>query len=167
MKLVAGDLELEVREGTVEDVPLLVSFVTAMSEYEKVPFAATADDFRRALFGPEPAARTWIVLHDARPIAYVVYYFTFSTMLGRRGLWLEDLFVSAEYRGRGIGGALMRELAQLAVAHECGRFEWAVLDWNEPAIGFYRGLGARFLDEWRVCRLEGGAITAVAEGRRS
>ncbi len=162
MKLSAGDLELDVRAGTVADVPVLVSFIHAMAEYEKVPVSVTEDDLRRSLFGERPAASTLLAFLDGRPVAYAIWFFTFSSMLGRRGFWLEDVFVSAELRGRGIGRALMKHLAGIAAESGCARFEWTVLGWNEPAIGFYRGLGARFMDEWRTCRLEGEAIARLA-----
>ena len=136
-----------------------------LAEYERAPQAvvATEEDFLRHGFG---AARRFSVLlaeEDGRVAGFALWFFTFSTWLGKPGLYLEDLFVRPELRGRGIGKAMMIELARIAVREGCGRFEWAVLDWNQPSIEFYRSLGARLLEEWVVCRLEGDPLHALAE----
>jgi GNAT superfamily N-acetyltransferase len=162
MRIRANEIEFEVREGTPGDVPLLLSFFRSMAEFEKLPFTATDESLRTALFHDRPAAMTLLGFVDEAPVAYVVYFFTFSTVLGKRGLWLEDLFIAPAFRGKGIGEALMACLADIAVRHDCGRFEWTVLDWNERAIRFYERIGARMLGDWRVCRLEENQLPAVA-----
>ena len=133
-----------------------------MAAFEKLPMSATEDSLRAALFGDAPAARTLLGFVGGAPVAYAVYFFTFSTMLGKRGLWLEDLFVDPAYRGKGIGRALMAYLAQTAIQNDCGRFEWTVLDWSEAAMGFYETLGATTLADWRVCRLDGDRLPSLA-----
>jgi len=162
MKLAAGKLEIEVRPGTADDVPLLLSFIKSMAEFEKLQVTATEELLRESLFGERPAAEVLLAFAGGRPVAYVTYFFTFASMVGRRGLWLDDLFVSPEFRGKGIGKALMRCLADIAVRSRCGRFEWSVLDWNRSAIAFYRKLGATVVDDWRLCRLSEGKLADVA-----
>ena len=162
MMLVADDIQVEVRAATEADVPLLLEFFRAMAAFEKLTVSATEETLRDALFGECPAAQNLLAFVDGRPIAYVTYFFTFSTMVGKRGLWLEDLFIEPAFRGKGIGEALMGYLATIAVKNRCGRFEWTVLDWNEPAIRFYTRLGATFLDDWRICRLDEAQLSRVA-----
>jgi len=163
MILAAGDLEIEVRPGTAADIPLLLSFIYSMAEFEKLEVTATEETLRESLFGECPAAHTLLAFADGRLAAYVTYFFTFATMVGKRGLWLDDLFVYPHFRGRGIARLLMAYLADVAVQNNCGRFEWMVLDWNESAIDFYRGLGATVLDDWRICRLDEGSLANLAE----
>jgi GNAT superfamily N-acetyltransferase len=163
MKLPVENLDVDVREGTVEDVPLLLSFIHEMAAFEKLTVSATEEILKQSLFGESPAARTLLAFVNGRPTAYVVYFFTFSTFEGRRGLWLEDLFIDPAFRGRGIGRALMVHLAGIARRTGCARFEWAVLDWNENAIRFYKGLGADVLGEWRMCRLHEAGIARMAD----
>jgi GNAT superfamily N-acetyltransferase len=162
MKLVASGLEIEVRPGTAADVPLLLSLIKSMAEFEKLSVTATEELLRESLFGERPAAEVLLAFAGGRPAAYVIYYFTFASMVGKRGLWLDDLFVSPEFRGKGIGGALMSYLAGIARQNRCGRFEWSVLDWNKPAVAFYRKLGAAVLDDWRLCRLSEEQLAGVA-----
>jgi GNAT superfamily N-acetyltransferase len=162
MKLKVNDLKIEVRPGTADDIPLLLSFIRAMAKFEKMEVHTTEETLRDSLFGERPAAFTLLVFVDDKPAAYVVYFFSFATMVGRRNLWLDDLFVSPEFRGKGIAKALMAYLANIAIENECGRFEWIVLDWNESAIDFYRGLGAKTLDDWRIWRLDEGKCTELA-----
>ena len=162
MKLVVKGLDVEVRAGTIADVPLLLSFIRAMAEFEKLTVTATEESLRESLFGEAPAARVLLAFVDGMPIAYATYFFTFGTMVGKRGLWLDDLFIDPAYRGKGIGRALMAYLAGLAVQQGCARFEWVVLDWNEKAIRFYRNLGATMLTDWRVCRLDEAQLPAIA-----
>ncbi len=163
MKLSVTDLEIEVRAGTVDDIPLLLSFIRSMAQFEKLEVTATEEILRESLFGNQPAAHTLLAFADGRPAAYAVYFFTFATMVGKRGLWLDDLYVNPDFRGKGIARALMAHLTDLAIKNKCGRFEWMVLDWNKSAIDFYQGLGATVLDEWRICRLDENDFPIVAE----
>ena len=133
-----------------------------MAAFENLTVTATEESLENALFCESPSAAFLLVFASGKPIGYVTYFFTFSSMVGKRGLWLDDLFVDADYRGQGIGKAIMAHLAQIAMDHDCGRFEWMVLDWNEPAIGFYKKLGAHIFKEWRVCRLDEERIEGVA-----
>ena len=162
MNSVINNVEVTIREGTVQDIPLLLEFIRSMAEFENLTVTANEDLLRNALFGERPSAAFLLVFAGGKPIGYVTYFFTFSSMVGKRGLWLDDLFVDADYRAQGIGKAIMAHLAQIALDHDCGRFEWMVLDWNEPAIGFYEKLGAHVFKEWRVCRVDEGGIEAVA-----
>ena len=162
MRLSVNDLEIEVRAGTVGDIPLLMSFIRSMAEYEKLQVTATEHILRESLFGEHPAACTLLAFVDGRPVAYAVYFFTFATMAGKRSLWLEDLFVTPDFRGKGIAATLMAYLADVAIQNKCGRFEWMVLEWNESAIGFYERLGAKALTEWRIHRLEEAQLPLVA-----
>ncbi|MCX5801296.1 MAG: GNAT family N-acetyltransferase [Candidatus Eisenbacteria bacterium] len=162
MRLSTTDLEIEVRAGTVEDIPLLMSFIRSMAEYEKLQVTATEHILQESLFGEHPAAYTLLAFVDGRPVAYAVYFFTFATMAGKRSLWLDDLFVTPDFRGKGIATALMAYLADVAIQNKCGRFEWMVLEWNESAIGFYERLGAKVLTEWRIHRLEEAQLPRVA-----
>mgnify|MGYP001603421495 CR=1 FL=1 len=155
---------LSIRAATVEDVPLIARLIRELAEYERLADAAVAgeDDLRGQLFGERPAAEVLIAEADGEPAGFALFFHTFSTFLGKRGLYLEDLFVRPAFRGLGLGRHLMAALARIAVQRDCGRFEWSVLDWNEPAIAFYRRLGALGLDEWTVQRLEGDALHALA-----
>ncbi len=157
-----NDIDLELRDATIADVPLLLAFFRSMAAFEQLTLSATEESVRDALFGEAPAARALLACVDSKPIAYVTYFFTFSTMIGKRGLWLEDLFIDPPFRGKGIGRALMGHLAKIAVENQCGRFEWSVLDWNEPAIRFYERLGATLLNDWRICRLDEAQMSRVA-----
>lgn len=151
-----------------EDVPVVLRLIAALGEYEKLSHEVTATEepLREALFGPAPAAEVIIAWSDRdEPIGFALFFHNFSTFLARRGLYLEDLFVVPEWRGRGVGRRLLAHLARIAVERGCGRLEWAVLDWNEPAIGFYRRLGARVMDEWRICRLTGPELARLAGDR--
>lgn len=162
----AGDLH--VRAARPEDAPLLVALIRELAEYEKAPDAAiaTEDQIRATLFGPEGRAEALLAYEGSEPIGYAVFFHNYSTWLGRAGLYLEDLFVRPESRGRGHGRRLLAHVAAIAVQRECRRMDWAVLDWNEPAIGFYRALGAVPMDEWTVYRLRGDSLVALAEEAR-
>jgi GNAT superfamily N-acetyltransferase len=162
MKLVVNGIDVELRAGTIADVPVLLSFIRAMAAFEKLPVTATEESLEAALFGDAPAARTLLAFVDDQPVAYATYFFTFATMEAKRGLWLDDLFIDAAFRGKGIGKAVMAYLADVALQHQCGRFEWMVLDWNDAAIGFYERLGATVLPDWRICRLAEGQLSRVA-----
>jgi GNAT superfamily N-acetyltransferase len=162
MRLHVNDMEVELRDGTIDDVPLLLSFIRSMAEFERLPVTATEESLRTALFGEAPAARVLLAFANGDPIAYATYFFTFATMVGKRGLWLDDLFVTPAFRSKGLGKAVMAYLADVALRHNCGRLEWMVLDWNEKAIGFYKNLGANVLADWRICRLEESQLPKVA-----
>lgn len=164
MIYVIKGLEVELREGTADDAALLLSFIRAMAEFEKLTVTATEDSLRAELFGEAPAARVLFAFVDGEPIAYATYFFTFSTMVGKRGLWLDDLFVTPAFRGRGVGTAFMAHLANVALQRGCGRFEWIVLDWNERAINLYKRLGADILTEWRLCRVDEAGLKGIAGG---
>lgn len=163
MKLAAKDLQIEVRPGTIEDIPLMLSFIRSMAAFEKLQITATEQTLREALFSEDPAGHTLLAFVDDTPAAYAVYCFTFASMVGKRVLWLDDLYVEPDFRGKGIASAMMAYLADIAIQNQCGRFEWMVLDWNEPAIDFYSGLGATILDAWRICRLDGESLASLAE----
>jgi len=154
----------EIRDARADDVPAIAAMIRALAEYEKLAHAcvSTEKDLHRALFGPEPAAEVLIATADGVPAGFALFFHTFSTFLARRGLWLEDLFVYPEQRGRGIGRALLLRLAAIAVERECGRFEWAVLDWNSPAIRFYERMGATVMPDWRIVRVTGAALDRLA-----
>jgi GNAT superfamily N-acetyltransferase len=153
-----------IRPARAEDAEVLVNLVRELAVYEKLePFArATPEHFRRHLFGPSPAAEAALAEVDGEAVGFALWFSTFSTFRGQRGLYLEDLFVRPPYRGRGIGKALLAALARLAVERGCGRLEWSVLNWNDPAIGFYRALGARPMDDWTVYRIDGEPLDRLA-----
>lgn len=155
---------IELRPATRADVPQILSFVRELAEYEKLAHEAVATEagMTEQLFGERPAAEVVIAEVDGQPAGFALFFHNFSTFLGQRGLYLEDLFVRPQYRGLGLGKRLMVHLAKLATERGCGRFEWSVLDWNEPAIRFYRGLGAVGLEEWTAQRLSGPALQALA-----
>jgi GNAT superfamily N-acetyltransferase len=158
---------LSIRPATPTDIPLILSLIRELADYEKAPqeAKATPDLMRRALF-PQPPARPHaeclIAELDGQAQAFALFFTNYSTWTGRPGLYLEDLFVRPAARNKGIGKALLQHLAALALERGCARFEWAVLDWNTPAIDFYKALGATPLDEWTVYRLAGPALTALA-----
>jgi GNAT superfamily N-acetyltransferase len=155
---------LTLRDATPDDLPLVVRFVRALAEYERLEHEAvgTEEDFRRALFGNPPRAHALFAELDGAPAGFAVWFYSFSTFLARPSLHVEDVFVEPAHRGRGIGRAIFRGLARRAVAEGCGRMEWSVLDWNAPAIGFYRSIGARPREGWTVQRLSGPALAALA-----
>ncbi|CAD0304503.1 MULTISPECIES: GNAT family N-acetyltransferase [Xanthomonas] len=157
---------LQIRSATPDDAALLHELVTALAVYEREPDAvkASPDDLRASLFGDGATAHALICEQDGQALGFAVYFFNYSTWLGRNGLYLEDLFVRPQARGQGAGLALLRHLAQLAVQRGCGRFEWSVLDWNAPAIAFYQAVGARPMEGWTVYRLDGERLAAFAAG---
>ena len=145
---------------------VILRFIQALAVYEREPDAveATEESLLRTGFGERPYFECLIAELDGEPAGFAVYFYEFSTWLGRPGVYLEDLFVDPVFRGHGLGKALLERLAQIAVEQGCGRLKWEVLDWNEPAIEFYRAMGAEFLDEWRNVRLSGEALKRLAEG---
>lgn len=152
------------RPATRADVPLILDLIRALAEYEREPDAVEATEglLEEQLFGEHPGAEVVIAEVDGQGAGFALFFHNFSTWRGRRGLYLEDLFVRPQFRGLGLGRALMIHLAKLAVRRGCARFEWSVLDWNTPAIDFYRSLGAVGMDEWTVQRLDGDALLALA-----
>ncbi|MBW8823550.1 MAG: GNAT family N-acetyltransferase [Xanthomonadales bacterium] len=154
-----------IRPAIAADVPLILELIRALGEYERLAHevVATEADLHAQLFGPKPAAEVLIGEVDGTPAGFALFFHNFSTFLGKPGLYLEDLFVRPDHRGAGLGKALMVELAKLAIARDCGRFEWSVLDWNQPSIDFYRSLGAVGMDEWTVQRVSGAALRKLAE----
>jgi GNAT superfamily N-acetyltransferase len=153
-----------IRPATLHDVPLVLALVRELAVYEKLDHEVVADEALLAdsLFGPRANIEAVIAELDGTPVGFALFFHNFSTFLGRRGLYLEDLFVRPAARGSGVGRALLRHLAKIAVERGCGRMEWAVLDWNEPAIGFYHTLGAKCVDEWKIFRVTGDALHALA-----
>ena len=156
--------DFEIRTTTEADLPVILSLIGELAEYEREPNAVVATEagLRDVLFGPKRSAEVLLALEEGEPVGFAVYFFNFSTWLGRPGLYLEDLFVRPAMRGKGYGRALLEQLAQIAQERGCGRMEWAVLDWNEPAIQFYRKLGAKPMDEWTVFRLTEEGIAKLA-----
>jgi GNAT superfamily N-acetyltransferase len=156
---------LVIRPATPEDAELLVNLVFELAVYEKLEryAGATPDDFRRHLFGPHPAAEAAVAEVEGEPVGFALWFSTFSTFRGQPGLYLEDIFVKPGCRGRGIGKVLLAFVARRAVERGCGRLEWSVLDWNAPAIGFYRALGARPMDEWTVYRIDEEPLRRLAD----
>ncbi len=153
-----------IREATAGDAALILRFIRELAIYEKAESSVQTDEagIRDSLFGADAKARALICEAEGQPIGYAVYFYNYSTWLGRNGIYLEDLYVSPASRGSGAGKALLQHIAKLAVAEGCGRFEWSVLDWNTPAIDFYEAMGARPQSEWTVYRLEGDALKAFA-----
>jgi GNAT superfamily N-acetyltransferase len=169
-----AETELSMRSGSTgnvrivpadqNDIPLILTFIRKLAEYEKLLDRMVADEgsLRNALFGPRPAAEVILAYIDDQPVGFAIYFQTFSTFMARSGIYLEDLFIEPAYRSRGIGTALLIHLAQVTVQRGCTRLSWAVLDWNQPAIQFYRKLGAVPLDEWTVFELSGTALGRLA-----
>ena len=158
---------LNIRPALRGDCTLILHFIQALAEYEKLSHRVVATEARLAatLFGERPGAEVVIAEWSGKPAGFALYFPNYSTFLARPGICLEDLYVHPEFRGHGIGKALLGHLAQVAVDRDCGRLDWSVLDWNEPAIEFYRSIGALALDEWTVFRLEGNALANMA-GRK-
>jgi GNAT superfamily N-acetyltransferase len=166
MTAVATDLPgFTIRHAEATDVPLILSYVRKLADYEQLAHEveATEDTLRAMMFGPRPYAEVIFGEQDGRAVGFALFFHSFSTFVGKPGIYLEDLFVDPEARGAGYGKMLMAYLARLAVERGCGRFEWSVLNWNEPSIEFYRRLGARPLDAWTVYRLAGAPLERLAE----
>lgn len=157
-------LEVILRPATRTDVPVLFDLIKALAEYEKLSHAVTgnADSLEKHLFGERPYAEAILAECGGQVVGWVLFFYNYSTFLTQPGIYIEDLFVLPEYRGRGIGKSLVAHVALLAVKRGCGRLEWSVLDWNQPAIAFYQGLGADVLPDWRICRVTGDSLTRLA-----
>jgi GNAT superfamily N-acetyltransferase len=160
---------LSIERATERDVPLILELIKGLAVYEKLAHEVTATEagLRQTLFGARPAAEVIIGYTGDTPVGFALFFPNYSTFLGKPGLYLEDLFVLPEWRGRGFGRGLLTQLARIAVERGCGRFEWSVLDWNEPAIGFYKSLGAKLMDGWSIFRVTGDALTTLAETPRA
>jgi len=156
--------DFQIRPADVDDVPIILELIRDLATYERAPdeVVATEEQLVNVLFGERPVAEVLLAFEEKSPVGFAVYFYNFSTWLGRAGLYLEDLFVKPEKRGKGYGRALLVELAQIARNRGCGRMEWAVLNWNEPAIKFYRALGAQPMHEWTVFRLTRPEIAKLA-----
>jgi GNAT superfamily N-acetyltransferase len=156
---------IEIRPATADDVALIMHFVRELAEFERASdkVVATEPLLHDALFGAHPAAEAAIASLDGKPVGMALFFHNFSTWTGWRGLYLEDLYVTPEARGSGVGKALLQHLAALAVERGCTRFEWSVLDWNEKAIAFYRSMGAEPMEEWTVYRVTGDALAKLAD----
>jgi len=156
---------INIRPAVERDSSLIISFIRELAEYEKLldEMVATESLIEENLFGSGPVAYSLIAELDGKPVGFALYFFNFSTFLGRPGIYLEDLYVKPEHRALGIGKKLLAKLAKIAVEKNCGRVEWSVLDWNEPAIKFYQSVGAIPMDEWTVQRLTGDALIKFAE----
>ena len=154
----------EIRTATESDVPLIFEFIRALADYERLAHSvvATEEVLRQTLFGEKRFAEVLIGEEDGQPVCFALFFHNYSTFVGRPGLYLEDLFVNPDKRGRGYGKALLIRLAQIAKERNCGRFEWAVLDWNTSAMDFYRSLGARPIDDWTIFRVDGEALEKLA-----
>ncbi len=161
-------MSISIRPASAADLPLIAQLIRDLAEYERLAHEVRFDDevLAAKLFGPRPYAEVVIGEIDGAAQGFALFFHNFSTFEGRPGIYLEDLFVRPDARGSGLGKALLSHLAALAVERDCARLEWSVLDWNEPAIGFYKKLGARLMDEWTVMRVDGDALTQLGAGPR-
>jgi GNAT superfamily N-acetyltransferase len=158
-------VKFQITQATERDAPVILQLIRELAEYERLldKVTATEDLIRQTLFGPWPAAEALLASVDGETVGYALFYTTYSTFLGKPGLYLEDLFVKPRARGQGIGKALLARLAQLATERNYGRVEWMVLDWNEPSIRFYESLGATAVDGWKLYRLTGEPLTKLCK----
>jgi GNAT superfamily N-acetyltransferase len=156
--------DFEIKPATEGDTPLVLNFIKKLAVYEKLAHKVTATEsaLRETLFGDRPYAEVVIGYHGGEPVGFALFFHNYSTFLGKPGIYLEDLFVDEEHRGKGFGKALLIHLARLTKERNCGRLEWSVLNWNEPAINFYKALGAAHVNEWTVFRLTGAALEELA-----
>jgi len=160
----AKSAQTVIRRANIDDVSTILGFIRQLAIYEKLEHqvVATEDGLRASLFGPRPMAEVILAEYDGQAVGFALFFPNYSTFLGKPGIHLEDLFVVPEWRGHGFGGQLLGRLAAIAVERDAGRLEWNVLDWNEPAIGFYKNLGAKPMDEWTVFRLDDTGIEKLA-----
>jgi GNAT superfamily N-acetyltransferase len=163
----ASETRLNIRPATEADIPMVLMFIRGLAEYEHLSHLVTASEetLRDALFGTRPGAEVLLAFEATTPVGFAVFFHNFSTFLGRRGLWLEDIYIDPAFRRKGYGRALLLHVARIAHERGCGRFEWAALDWNTPAIDFYKGLGAVRLDDWTIFRATGTALEKMAAMR--
>jgi GNAT superfamily N-acetyltransferase len=164
MTTTTGIADFSIKPATKKDVPVILAFIRKLADYERLSHEVVASEelLRRTIFGQRRTAEVAIGYFKNEPVGFVLFFYNFSTFLGRPGIYIEDLFVEERYRRRGFGGALLAYVAKLAVARGCGRLEWSVLDWNEPAINFYKKLGARPMDEWTVFRVTDESLNRLA-----
>ena len=157
---------IDIKPAVEADVPVILSFIRALAEYEKLSHlcVATEEGLRRTLFGPRPYAEALVARIGGTPVGHAIFFHNYSTFLSAPGIYIEDIFVLPEHRGAGAGKALLREVARIARDRQCARVEWAVLDWNQPAIDFYQRMGADVMPDWRICRITGRAIDKIADG---
>lgn len=157
-----------IRLATEADIPLILSFIQGLAEYEQLAdqVVATEQKLRETLFSSQPAAEVVIAEYEGQPAGFALFFHNYSTFLAQPGLYLEDLFVLPAFRGKGLGKLLLSYLAKLALERHCGRFEWSVLDWNQPAIDFYQAQGAKVLSDWRITRVTGAELVALAASYR-
>lgn len=160
---------LDIRKAQPSDIPTILHFIRGLASYEKLEHAVVADEAKltSTLFGEHPYAEVLLAHWDGQPAGFALFFHNYSTFLAKPGIYLEDLFVDPEFRSKGIGKALLVDLAKLAVERDCGRLEWSVLDWNEPAIGFYKSLGAVPMDEWTIFRVTGDSLHQLSVMLRS
>lgn len=161
-------VELQIRQATIDDVSTILFFIRSLAEYEKLTHevSATEELLKETLFSGKVNAYALLGFWNSQPVCFAIYFYNFSTFKGKPGLYLEDVFVLPEMRGKGFGKQMLIELAKIAKANNCGRFEWSVLDWNEPAIRFYKSLGAKPMNEWTVFRLDEIGIKNLAENQK-
>lgn len=158
---------MRIEVATKKDTTIILQFIKDLAGYEKLSHevVATREGLSEALFGQQPYAKVLIAYEQKLPVGFALYFYSFSTFLGKPGIYLEDLFVKPEFRGKGFGKALLVKLAQIAIEEDCGRVEWSVLNWNKPAIDFYEGIAAKSMDEWTVYRLTGKGISQLANSK--
>ena len=161
--------EFRIERGTERDVPVILRLIKGLAEYEDLSgeVTATEEGLRESLFGRNPSAEVLIAYVDVDPVGFAVFFQNYSTFLGRQGLYLEDLFVFPQWRKRGFGRQLLARVAMIAVERGCGRMEWSVLDWNQPAVRLYKSLGAEAMDQWTIYRLTGDDLRRLASGNSS
>ncbi len=157
--------QFSIRPARPDDVAHIHAMIVELAVFEKLEHLVIATEalLHDGLFGPRPACEAFIGEENGEVVTFALFFHNFSTFLTRKGLYLEDLYVKQDHRGKGYGRQMLIALAQLAVERQCGRFEWSVLDWNEPAINFYKGMGAELLPDWRICRVAGDALTSLAK----
>ena len=157
--------DLQIRTATPQDIPLILDFIHGIAEFGNLSHQVktTENRLKESLFSENPAAEVSLIFVNQEPAGYAVYFHNFSTFEGKKGLYLEDLFIKSEFRGRGFGKQMLKYLTELALQRDCARFEWAVLDWNKNAIKFYKGIGAEVFPDWRVCRMDRSAMEQFAK----
>ena len=164
MRILKSENKLIIKKAAIDETDIIYNFIKMLADYEKLSdeFTATPEQLKKTIFGPNSNVGTIIGYYENKPVAFALYFFNYSTFKGKRGLFLEDLFVLPEMRGKGFGKDMLKHLAATALENDCARFEWSVLDWNKPAIDFYLNLGAVKMDDWTVYRLNENEIKHLA-----